>query len=116
MTPTIALDADGKVRVVVGAAGGPTIITAVAQVLTNVVDFKLDAQAAVAAPRIHHQWFPEILAVEPDVAPDAIDALKKWGHKVKDIPHIGTVNALVRTDAGIEAAAEPRSPSSPAGY
>jgi len=116
MTPTIALDADGKVRVVVGAAGGPTIITAVAQVLTNVVDFKLDAQAAVAAPRIHHQWFPEILGVEPEVAPDAIDALKKWGHKVKDIPHIGTVNALVRTDAGIEAAAEPRSPSSPAGY
>ena len=50
------------------------------------------------------------------MAPDAIDQLKKWGHKVKEFPHIGTVNALVRTDAGIEAAAEPRSPSSPAGY
>jgi gamma-glutamyltranspeptidase/glutathione hydrolase len=116
MTPTIALDAGGKVRVVVGAAGGPTIITSVAQVLTNVVDFKLDAQAAVAAPRVHHQWFPEMLAVEPDVAPDAIDLLRKWGHKVKEFPHIATVNALVRTDAGIEAAAEPRSPSTPAGY
>jgi gamma-glutamyltranspeptidase / glutathione hydrolase len=116
MTPTVALDAGGRVRVVVGAAGGPTIITAVAQVLTNVVDFKLDAQAAIAAPRIHHQWFPEMLAVEPEVAPDAIDLLNKWGHKTKQFPHIGTVNVLVRTDAGIEAGAEPRSPSTPAGY
>ena len=50
----------------VGAAGGPTIITATAQVLLNVVDWKLDAQAAIAAPRIHDQWFPEVLSVEPD--------------------------------------------------
>ena len=67
MTPTIALDAGGRVRVVVGAAGGPTIITATAQVLMNVVDWKLAAQAAIAAPRIHHQWFPEMLGVEPEI-------------------------------------------------
>ena len=66
MTPTIALDDAGQVRVVVGAAGGPTIITATAQVFLNVVDWKMDAQAAIAAPRIHHQWFPEVLGVEPD--------------------------------------------------
>jgi gamma-glutamyltranspeptidase/glutathione hydrolase len=116
MTPTLALDEGGRVRVVVGAAGGPTIITSTAQVFLNVVDWKMDAQAAIAAPRIHHQWFPEVLGVEPAIGADAIAGLGKSGHKVKTFPHIGTVNLLVRTDDGIEAAAEPRSPSGPAGY
>lgn len=115
MTPTIALDGD-RVRVVVGAAGGPTIISATAQVLLNVVDWKLDAQAAVAAPRIHDQWFPETLMVEPEIARDVLDGLERRGHKIREVPHIGTVNVLVRTDRGIEAGAEPRSPSGPAGY
>jgi gamma-glutamyltranspeptidase/glutathione hydrolase len=116
MTPTIALDDAGRVRVVVGAAGGPTIITSTAQVFMNVVDWKLDAQAAIAAPRIHDQWFPEMLGVEPEIGADVIAGLGKLGHKTKTFPHIGTVNLLVRTDTGIEAAAEPRSPSQPAGY
>ena len=116
MTPTIAVDADGRVRVVVGAAGGPTIISATTQVLLNVVDWKLDAQAAVAAPRIHDQWFPDELMVEPDIVRDVTDALVRRGHKIKEAAHIGTANVLVRTDKGIEAGAEPRSPSAPAGY
>ena len=116
MTPTIAIDDAGQVRVVVGAAGGPTIITATAQVFLNVVDWKMNAQAAIEAPRIHDQWFPEVLSAEPAIGADVIAGLGKSGHKVKTIPHIGTVNLLVRTDAGIEAAAEPRSPSQPAGY
>jgi gamma-glutamyltranspeptidase/glutathione hydrolase len=116
MTPTIAVGADGGVRVVVGAAGGPTIITATAQVLLNVVDGKQDAQAAIAAPRLHHQWFPDALMVEPELPAATVAGLQQRGHKTKPVPHIGTVNLLVRTDAGIEAAAEPRSPSSPAGY
>ena len=45
-----------------------------------------------------------------------IASLEKRGHKIKEMPHIGTVNVLVRTDKGIEAGAEPRSPSAPAGY
>jgi gamma-glutamyltranspeptidase / glutathione hydrolase len=116
MTPTIAVDASGQVKVVVGAAGGPTIISATAEVLLNVVDWKLDAQAAVAAPRIHDQWFPDLLMVEPDIVRDVTAGLEQRGHKLKEMPHIGTVNVLVRTDKGIEAGAEPRSPSSPAGY
>jgi gamma-glutamyltranspeptidase / glutathione hydrolase len=116
MTPTIALDEAGRVRVVVGAAGGPTIITATAQVFMNVVDWKMSAQDAIAAPRIHHQWFPELLGAEPAIGADATAGLATHGQKVKTFPHIGTVNLLVRTDAGIEAAAEPRSPSQPAGY
>jgi gamma-glutamyltranspeptidase/glutathione hydrolase len=116
MTPTIAVDGKGQVRVVVGAAGGPTIISATAQAFLNVVDWKLDAQAALAAPRIHDQWFPDVLAIESDIPRDVVDGLTRRGHKVKEFPHIGTVNLLVRTDQGIEAGAEPRSPSSPAGY
>ena len=101
----------------VGAAGGPTIITATTQVLLNVVDGKMDAQAAIAAPRLHHQWFPEMLMVEPELPAATVGALEQKGNKTKQIPHIATVNLLVRTDAGlIEAAAEPRSPSKPAGY
>jgi gamma-glutamyltranspeptidase / glutathione hydrolase len=116
MTPTIAVDAGGQVKVVVGAAGGPTIISATAEVLLNVIDWKLDAQAAVAASRIHDQWFPDLLMVEPEIVRDVTTGLEQRGHKVKEMPHIGTVNVLVRTDKGIEAGAEPRSPSTPAGY
>jgi len=76
----------------------------------------MSAQDAIAAPRMHHQWFPELLGVEPEIGADVIAGLGTHGQKVKTFPHIGTVNLLVRTDAGIEAAAEPRSPSKPAGY
>ena len=115
MTPTLVMDGD-RVRVVVGGAGGPTIITATTEVLLDVVDWKMDAQAAVAAPRIHTQWFPEILGVEPGIPPATVAALARGGQKVKPVPMIGKVNVLVRTDKGIDAASEPRSPSGPAGF
>ncbi|HEV3031729.1 MAG TPA: gamma-glutamyltransferase, partial [Polyangia bacterium] len=115
MTPTLVMDGD-QVRVVVGGAGGPTIITATTEVLLDVVDWKMDAQAAVVAPRIHDQWFPEMLGVEPAIPPATIKALERNGQKVKPVPMIGKVNVLVRTGKGIDAASEPRSPSGPAGY
>ena len=115
MTPTVVLDGD-RVKMAVGAAGGPTIITATTQVLLNVIDWKLDAQAAVAAPRIHHQWFPEPLMFEPDLPRDVVHNLEKRGQKPKELAKIGVANAVVRTESGLEAGAEPRSPSGPAGY
>jgi gamma-glutamyltranspeptidase/glutathione hydrolase len=115
MTPTLVMDGD-KVKVVVGGAGGPTIITATTEVLLDVVDWKMDAQAAVVAPRVHDQWFPEMLGVEPAIPPATIKALAAGGQKIKPVPAIGKVNVLVRTDKGIDAASEPRSPSGPAGY
>ncbi|HEY2900822.1 MAG TPA: gamma-glutamyltransferase [Polyangia bacterium] len=114
MTPTVVLDGD-QVKMVVGAAGGPTIITATAQVLLNVVDWKLDAQAAVAAPRIHDQWFPELLMIESDVPRDVVDGLERRKQKTKELPKIGVANVIVRTANGLDAGAEPRSPSTPAG-
>jgi gamma-glutamyltranspeptidase/glutathione hydrolase len=100
----------------VGAAGGPTIITAAIQVLLNVIDWKLDVQAALAAPRIHHQWFPDPLMYESDLPKDVVHNLEKRGQKPKELPKIGVANAVVRTESGLEAGAEPRSPSGPAGY
>jgi gamma-glutamyltranspeptidase/glutathione hydrolase len=118
MTPTLALDnkAKNKVKLVIGGAGGPNIITGTTEALLNVVDWKMDAQAAVAAPRIHHQWFPDTLGVEPGVPKETVEALAKLGQKPKDVPQVGKVNLIVRTKKGLEAAAEPRSPSGPAGY
>jgi gamma-glutamyltranspeptidase/glutathione hydrolase len=115
MTPTIVLDGD-RVKMTVGAAGGPTIITATTQVLLNVLDFQLDAQAAVAAPRVHHQWMPEALMVEPDIARDVREGLERRGQKLRELPRVGVANVIVRTDHGLEAGAEPRSAGAPAGY
>jgi gamma-glutamyltranspeptidase/glutathione hydrolase len=70
----------------------------------------------VTAPRIHHQWFPDVLGVEPSVPRETAGALEKDGHKLKELPVSGKVNLLVRTDKGIDAASEFRSPSGPAGY
>ena len=115
MTPTIVLDGD-RVKMAVGAAGGPTIITATTQVLLNVVDFHLDPQAAVSSPRVHDQWMPEALMIEPDIVLDVRAGLEKRGQKLRELPRIGVANAIVRTDRGLEAAAEPRSAGAPAGY
>jgi gamma-glutamyltranspeptidase / glutathione hydrolase len=115
MTPTLVMDGD-KVKIAVGGAGGPTIITATTEVLLDVVDWKMDAQAAVVAPRIHAQWFPDFVGVEPALPPATIKALERSGQKIKPAPMIGKVNVLVRTDRGLDAASEPRSPSGPAGY
>ena len=115
MTPTIVLDGD-RVQMTVGAAGGPTIITATTQVLLNVLDFKMDVQAAVSAARVHDQWLPEALMIEPDIAKDVRDGLERRGQKLRELPRIGVANAIVRTALGLEAAAEPRSAGAPAGY
>jgi gamma-glutamyltranspeptidase/glutathione hydrolase len=115
MTPTVVLEGD-KVKLVVGGAGGPNIITSTLQVLLNVVDWNMDAQAAVTEPRIHHQWFPDMLGVETAVPKEATAALEKDGHKLKEVPISGKVNLVVRTAKGLDAASEFRSPSGPAGY
>src|SRR3984957_5994453 len=82
MTPTIVLK-DGKLFLVLGSPGGPTIIPTVANVLIGVVDFKLDIQAAVNAPRFHNQWLPDGILVEDRLSPDTINILRSKGHQLK---------------------------------
>lgn len=81
MSPTILLR-NGQPALVVGSPGGPKIITAVVETIVNVVDFGMAAQAAVDAPRFHHQWKPDILMVEEGTPEDLIAALGKRGHRV----------------------------------
>jgi gamma-glutamyltranspeptidase / glutathione hydrolase len=82
MTPTIVLK-DGKLFLVLGSPGGPTIITTVANILMGVVDFGLDIQEAVNAPRFHHQWLPDEILVEDRLSPDTMNILRSKGHKLK---------------------------------
>jgi gamma-glutamyltranspeptidase/glutathione hydrolase len=81
MAPTVVLK-DGKLFLVLGSPGGPTIITTVANVLIGVVDFSLDIQEAVNAPRFHHQWLPDEIIVEDALSPDTMNILRSKGHKL----------------------------------
>jgi len=91
MAPTIAV-AGGRAIVAVGASGGPLIVSATLEVLTNVLDYRLPAEEAVAAPRIHHQWQPNVLLVEPGVRALDRQALARLGHTIKEIPDVAAVS------------------------
>ena len=95
MTPTI-IENDGKLKMVVGTPGGSTIITSVFQTILNVLDFSMDADKAVQAPRFHHQWLPDVIAVETDaISTSDRKALQSIGHTVKEKEPIGRVEAIV---------------------
>lgn len=81
MTPSILVK-DGKTFMVTGSPGGPRIITTVLLTILNVVDYDMDVQAAVSAPRFHHQWVPDKLRVEPLTSGDVVAALEGCGHSV----------------------------------
>jgi gamma-glutamyltranspeptidase/glutathione hydrolase len=95
MTPTIVLR-DGKLSLVTGSPGGPTIISSVLLSVLNWVYFGAEAQAAVNAPRFHHQWLPDRLVVE-ETMPEAVrEELARRGHKVHSVQWrwIGQVEAI----------------------
>ena len=117
MSPTLVLEGDA-VKMAVGGAGGPTIISGTLQVMLNVLEHQQDAQAASAAPRIHHQWSPAELSYEIDLPRDVVEGLQRRGHKTvaRDPTTPSLINVIVRTPAGLQAAAEFRSGGAPAGY
>ena len=82
MTPTIVLR-DGKPFLVLGSPGSSKIITTVANVLMGVIDYGMNIQEAVNAPRFHNQWLPDVLNVERWFSPDTVEALQKMGYKVQ---------------------------------
>jgi gamma-glutamyltranspeptidase/glutathione hydrolase len=82
MTPTIVLK-DGKLFLVLGSPGGARIITTVANILMGVVDYGMNIQEAVNAPRFHNQWMPDMVNVEQWFSPDAVRLLEQMGHKVE---------------------------------
>jgi gamma-glutamyltranspeptidase/glutathione hydrolase len=93
MTPTIVLR-DGAPRLLLGSPGGPTITNTVAQILLAVIDHGMALDAAVAAARLHHQWLPDRVFVEAELAPDLVAALEARGHQVEVRPAIGVANCI----------------------
>jgi gamma-glutamyltranspeptidase / glutathione hydrolase len=82
MAPTIVLK-DGKLFLVLGSPGGARIITTVANILMGVVDYGMNIQEAVNAPRFHNQWLPDVVNVEQWFSPDALKLLEQMGHKIE---------------------------------
>ncbi|MGF1673436.1 MAG: gamma-glutamyltransferase [Rivularia sp. (in: cyanobacteria)] len=109
MTPTIVIE-NGRLRMAVGTPGGSTIITQVLQIILNVLEYDMDAGAAVSASRIHHQWFPDTLRVEPwGLDALTLQELQRRGHKINQTNPWGNSNLIiVKPDGTLEGAADPR--------
>mgnify|MGYP001399827245 FL=1 len=96
MTPTIILDKDKKLFLVLGSPGGSTIITTVAQVAMNVIDFGMTIEEAVESKRIHHQWLPDIIYAEPNSILDKQRInLTEIGYTIKKRQSIGEANCIL---------------------
>lgn len=124
MTPVIVLK-DGKVAFAVGSPGGPTIINTVLQVILNMIDFKMTLQAAIDAPRFHHQWLPDHIHWEVfGVNPDTRALLEAMGHKLREIPgasrnpsQIGDAQGIAIDESGLRlGASDPRLGGVPVGW
>jgi len=107
MTPTIVLK-DGKPFLITGSPGGSRIITAVLQVVVNVIDRGMDIASAVAAPRLHNQWMPDRVVVEQTMPADIIAALKSRGDDVVETRPFTSANSIMITPEGFVGAADPR--------
>ena len=109
MTPVIVFK-DGRPWLATGARGGGRIITAVLQQLVNLVDLKLDLATATSLPRLHHQWLPDRLYLEPGFPAATQARLRSLGHTLAETREIGSLNAVMRLDNGFAGIADPRRP------
>ena len=99
---------DGAVFMVSGSPGGRSIPATVLNTVLNVVDFGLDARAAVDAPRFHHQWLPDRIQVEASLPAATQEALKRMGHALKEVPKQGCAQVILVRDGLAEGAADSR--------
>ncbi len=118
MTPTIVVR-DGKVRLVLGSPGGGTIINTVLQVLLNTLVYGMDIRRAVAAPRFHHQWTPDRLAIERwGFSADTVEKLREAGYQVELRESMGVCETIeIDPETGWRfGAADPRGDGKAVGY
>jgi gamma-glutamyltranspeptidase / glutathione hydrolase len=113
MSPTIVLKG-GQPVLVTGSPGGSRIISTVLQVIVNVLDYHMDVAAAVAAPRLHHQWQPDEVRIERGFPDDVLAALKAKGHQIVEPMGSTSANSIFVTSSGLEGAPDPRSRGSEA--
>ncbi|HSE27989.1 MAG TPA: gamma-glutamyltransferase [Gemmatimonadales bacterium] len=117
MTPTIVLDPQGRLLLVVGTPGGPTIITQVYHVISNILDHGMSLADAVAAPRMHHQGLPDEIRLERGgFLPEVIAELEAKGHRIQSGGRWGDVEAIIRTPQGWQGVSDPRLGGGGAGY
>jgi gamma-glutamyltranspeptidase/glutathione hydrolase len=113
LSPTIVLK-DGKPVLVTGSPGGSRIISTVLQVIVNVLDYHMDIEDAVAAPRLHEQWLPDEVRIERGFPDDVIASLKAKGHTIVAPLGQTSANSIAVTGSGLEGAADPRTRGSAA--
>ena len=107
MTPTIVFQ-DGKPLLATGSPGGSRIITTVLQVISNVIDHRMNIAAATAAPRFHHQWRPDFLRLETGFSADTLKILKKLGHVMRMSWPMGSSQSIMLMPKGLAGASDPR--------
>ena len=109
MSPTIVLK-DGKVVLVIGSPGGSRIITITLEAILNMVDHGMDVQEAIDAPRIHEQWLPDSVALEPyALSADTRHLLEQRGYTFSDEEHWGIAEGIVLGAPRLRSAASPTS-------
>ena len=109
MTPTMIFKND-KPYVVTGSPGGSRIISTVLQVLVNVMDHHMNIATAVHAPRVHHQWLPDKLELEPGFSPDTIKLLQGKGQQVEQGKTMGSVQSIMFENGRFYGISDPRRP------
>lgn len=118
MTPTIVTK-DGTPVLVTGSPGGSTIINTVFQVMLNVIDHGMDIESAVASPRIHHQWQPDMIRYEPGAFVEgAEDELRGMGHtELSPMGYgLGDANSILIRDGIMHATSDPRNDGGASAY
>jgi len=107
MTPTIVFK-DGRPWLATGSRGGSRIITSTLQVIVNAIDHGMDLGTATVAPRLHHQWLPDEVRVEPGFPEETVQRLKELGHQVTGTKDIGTTQSIMSLEAGFHGVSDPR--------
>lgn len=117
MSPTIVLDPAGNLLLIVGARGGPRIISATAQIILNVIDHRMSIADAMSAPRIHHQSLPDSIRLEDGgFAPNALARLQRMGHRTYELFGIASAEAIMRVKGGYEGMPDPRGHGAAVGF
>ena len=111
MTPTIVFKGNDP-YLVLGSPGGSRIISTVLQVIVNVLVHEMNVAEAVNSPRIHHQWYPDVLYIEKGYSPDTLKLLEEKGHSLSSSGTMGSVHAIIKEEDYFYGAADTRRPNS----